>query len=273
MTLKNRIHEIIFGADTPAGKFFDVALIILILASVIAVVLESVESYKHAYYYYFKIVEWGLTIIFTIEYFLRIYCTKNSKSYIFSFFGIVDLLAILPSYLSLVFVGTHYLAVVRILRIMRVFRILKFVQYVQESSLLFSAIQRSFKKIVVFLVFILSDTVILGSLMYLIEGPKNGFTSIPKGVYWAIVTLTTVGFGDISPQTPFGQFIAGSVMIMGYGVLAVPTGLVSVELSQSMKTVNNVSCHNCSTEGHHHEAEFCFKCGHKVYPDEEFDDF
>jgi len=269
---KETIHEIIFEADTPAGKFFDIVLMIFIVASVIVVMLESIAELNIKYHRLFIILEWAFTIFFTIEYLLRIYCVYQPKKYMTSFFGIVDLLAILPTYLSLFIYGTQYLLVIRALRLLRVFRIFKLANFLKESSIIMSALKASRPKITVFLVFILLLVTIIGSFMYLVEGGQEGssFTSIPTSIYFAIVTLTTVGYGDIAPQTELGQFLAAIVMILGYAVIAVPTGIVSAEMvAQTEATpVNSQSCQNCSAEGHTDDALFCRKCGESLHINE-----
>jgi voltage-gated potassium channel len=260
--LQRQLHEIIFEADTPAGKLFDVLLILSIVASVVLVMLDSVSSIRQSHGDLLYLGEWVFTILFTVEYALRLYCVGRPLSYATSFFGVVDLLAILPTYLSIVFPGTQYLLVIRILRVLRVFRVLKLVQYVGEARVLMQAMRASRRKIIVFLFVVLTLVVIFGSLMYVIEDPQSGFTSIPQSIYWAIVTLTTVGYGDISPQTGLGQTLAALIMIIGYGIIAVPTGIVTAELAQSYKkSVSTQSCPRCSAEGHDPDAEFCKFCG------------
>ena len=263
--MKARLHEIIFEADTPAGKLFDVLLILSIVISVVLVMLDSISSIRQSYGRLLYIGEWVFTILFTVEYILRLYSVGRPLSYATSFFGVVDLLAILPTYLSIVFPGTHYFLVIRILRVLRVFRVLKLVQYVSEARVLMQAMRASRRKITVFLFVVLSLVVIFGSLMYVIEDPQSGFTSIPQSIYWAIVTLTTVGYGDISPQTGLGQTLAALIMIIGYGIIAVPTGIVTAELAQAHKTsVSTQSCPQCSAEGHDPDAEFCKYCGARL---------
>jgi voltage-gated potassium channel len=263
-TLKEHIYTIIFEADTPGGKWFDVSLIVAIALSVLVVMLDSVQSIHDEYGSALLVVEWGFTLLFTTEYLLRIYSIGNKLKYMVSFFGLVDLLAILPTYLSLYYAGTQYMAVIRILRVLRVFRILKYAQYVKEIEVLMRALRASRRKILVFLFTVTTLVVILGSLMYLVEGQNGNFTSIPKGVYWAIVTLTTVGYGDIAPKTDLGQAIAAFVMIMGYSILAVPTGIVTVELGRAAHIVTNNACPECSKEGHDTNAEYCKFCGSKL---------
>lgn len=233
LTTKERLYHIIFESDTAAGKAFDVALLIAILLSVLTVMLESVRSIVSDYGTSIRTLEWVFTVMFTIEYFLRIYCARNRIGYIRSFYGIVDLISIIPTYLSLVVVGTQYVLMIRILRLLRVFRVLKLYHFLGEAEVLGKALRQSAAKITVFIGTVVTLIFIVGSLMYLIEGPENGFTSIPVSIYWAIVTLTTVGYGDIAPQTIAGQTLASVVMILGYGIIAVPTGIVSVEISKA----------------------------------------
>ncbi len=259
--LRARLYEIIFEASTPAGKAFDIALLIAILVSVLAVLLESVASLRAQYLGLFHLLEWVVTLLFTIEYALRIYCVGQPKHYIFSFLGIIDLLAILPTYLSLFLPGTQYLLVIRVLRLLRLFRIFKLVRYVQESQVLGTALYASRRKITVFILGVLSVVVIIGALMYLIEGPEHGYTSIPTSMYWAIVTLTTVGYGDISPETPLGKALACALMILGYGIIAVPTGIVTVELAQASRHAEALRCPHCGRGGHESAADYCKYCG------------
>lgn len=269
MSTRERIHEIIFEAETPAGKGFDVMLLIFILVSVVVVMLESVDSISTQYKELFTWMEWAFTILFTLEYGLRIYSVGKPWKYIFSFYGWVDLLSILPTYLSLVIAGSHYLITIRALRLLRVFRILKLGNYLTESATLMEALKASSRKIIVFLGAVMTLVIIIGSAMYLIEGNSNsGFTSIPRSMYWAIVTVTTVGYGDITPSTTLGQFFSAILMIMGYGILAVPTGIVSVELAQVQrekdKLLNTTCCPNCAKTGHDFDAEFCKYCGSRL---------
>lgn len=261
---RDTLHEIIFGAETPAGKWFDILLIVSILASVLAVMLDSVSGISINYGSLFTGIEWFFTIVFTIEYILRLICVGRPLLYATSFFGIVDLLAIIPTYISLFIPGSEYLLVVRILRILRIFRVLKLVQYMSEALFLMKALRASIRKIIVFLFTVLTMVIIFGSMMYLIEGAENGFTSIPRSIYWAIVTLTTVGYGDISPQTNIGQMLAACIMILGYSIIAVPTGIVTAELSQlSSKKKATQLCKDCGAEGHDADADFCKYCGAK----------
>lgn len=259
------LHEIIFEADTRAGKCFDIVLILSIGISVIAVMLDSVESIRAEYGGILYFIEWLFTLLFSLEYILRLICVGQPLRYARSFFGIVDLLAILPTYLSLFLPGSRYLLVIRILRVLRIFRVFKLVQYLGEARILLKALRASRRKIVVFLFTVLTMVVIFGSLMYLIEGADNGFTSIPRSMYWAIVTLTTVGYGDISPQTNVGQAIAAMIMIMGYGIIAVPTGIVTVELSRANTAdITTQACPECSAEGHDENAVFCKYCAARL---------
>lgn len=264
---RKTFFEVIFEADTPAGKLFDVVLMINIVASVIVVMLLSVESISDKHEDVLKGFEWAFTVLFTIEYILRLVCVIRPLRYAFSFFGIVDLLAILPTYLSLV-LPSGPLAVVRLLRVLRVFRVLKFGRCLGEANVLMQALMASRRKILVFLFVILTLVVIIGSMMYVIESGQegeHGFTSIPKSVYWAIVTLTTVGYGDISPKTPLGQMLASVVMIIGYAIIAVPTGIITVELSKyDKKNITSQVCPQCTQEGHDHDADFCKFCGAKL---------
>lgn len=265
---QQKLHEIIFEADTPAGKWFDIVLLYLILLSVAVVMLESVVSIREKHGYWLNIIEWIVTIAFSIEYVLRIISVKRPVNYIISFYGIIDLLSILPSYIGLFFLQSHYLTVIRSLRLLRVFRVLKLSQYIKESVILIVALRKSRRKIMVFLYFVVLVTVILGSFMYVIEsGHDSGFTSIPQSIYWAIVTLTTVGYGDIAPVTPLGKFIAACIMILGYSIIAIPTGLVGVEFSNAMKnndTISTQNCPNCLKEGHDTDAVHCKYCGEKL---------
>lgn len=263
---KKRLYEIVFEADTPAGKAFDVALLIAILLSILVVMLESIKGIYTVYGNILFASEWVITILFTTEYILRVYIVRKPASYIFSFYGIIDLLSVLPSYIGLTFAGMSGLLVIRALRLLRIFRILKLNRYVSESRIIISALKASRAKISVFLYSVITLVIIIGTVMYLIEGEEGGFTSIPQGIYWAVVTLTTVGYGDISPVTPIGKFIAGFVMIIGYAIIAVPTGIVTSQLtiaSDSKKTTTQV-CPNCLHEDHGHEAVFCKICGTKL---------
>ncbi len=262
---RNALYEVIFEADTPAGKWFDVILIVSILASVAMVMADSVGVIRVAHGRLLAAAEWFFTILFSIEYFLRLLSARNTMKYAGSFYGVVDFLAIVPTYLSLVFPSTKYFAVLRTLRILRVFRVLKLVQYLKEANLLMRAFAASRRKITVFLFAILTMVTLFGSLMYVIEGEANGFSSIPKSVYWAIVTMTTVGYGDISPRTPAGQVLASMIMILGYSIIAVPTGIVTVQIGHEMaKGASSRACPRCGCEGHDRDAVFCKRCGEKI---------
>jgi voltage-gated potassium channel len=258
-----RLYEIIFEADTPAGRAFDIALLVCILASVLIIVLESVQEIRQHFSGWFRALEWFFTGIFTVEYVARLWTVPNKRKYFFSFFGIVDLLSILPSYLALFFAGAQSLMVIRSLRLLRIFRIFKLSRYIGEGQNLMRALRSSQHKITVFLVTVLTSVVIMGTLMFLVEGPSHGFTSIPKSIYWAIVTMTTVGYGDIAPQTALGQMLASIIMIMGYGIIAVPTGIVSAEMIQMKReeTITTQVCPHCLREGHDHDAVYCKYCG------------
>lgn len=269
-----KLHEIIYEADTPEGKLFDVILLFAIIASIVFVMLESIKEFDVRYHNFLDIAEWVITIIFSIEYILRIIAVKKPFKYIFSFYGIVDFLSTIPKYISLIFVGTQVFIALRALRLLRVFRILKLARYLGASNMLANSLKASRAKIAVFLFSVFIVSIIFGTLMYLVEGEASGFTSIPVSVYWCIVTLTTVGFGDITPVTPLGQFIASFIMILGYGIIAVPTGIVSAEyVSQNRDKVSNPpsptavdlnteACPNCSVERHKDGAKYCYSCGH-----------
>ena len=262
---RQKLHEVIFEADTPAGKWFDVLLILAILASVVMVMLDSVGTIQKSYGPILLAGEWFFTILFTIEYLLRLVSVGRPLAYATSFFGVVDLLAILPTYLSILIPGAQYLLVIRILRVLRIFRILKLVQYLGEARMLTQALRASSRKITVFLIVVLTLVTIFGSLIYLIEDPKDGFTSIPKSIYWSIVTLTTVGYGDISPKTGLGQLLSALIMIIGYGIIAVPTGIVTIELAQAIKRqISTQACPECSAEGHDIDAKHCKYCGSRL---------
>lgn len=262
-SLRTRLHEIIFEADTPAGKMFDLLLQISIIASVLIVMLDSVASIRQQYGEIFTIAEWVFTLLFTLEYFLRLYCIGHPLKYARSFFGVVDLLSVLPTYVALFLPGGQFLLSIRILRLLRIFRILKLVKFVGEAEILMQSLRSSGRKIIVFLLTILTLVVIFGSVMYLVEGEENGFTSIPRAIYWAVVTMTTVGYGDISPKTDLGQAIASFIMVLGYGIIAIPTGIVTAELAFK-KHVTTQSCPECSAYGHDPDAEFCKYCGEEL---------
>ena len=263
---RHRLHEIIYEADTPEGKLFDILLLVVILLSVLFVALESVSSIDAVYHHYLNTAEWIITLVFSIEYLLRIICITKPTKYIFSFYGIIDLLSTLPMYLSLLFIGTHSLVALKALRLLRVFRILKLTKYISESNQLLFALRKSRRKISVFIFGVLILCIIFGTLMYLIEDEASGFTSIPRSIYWCIVTLTTVGYGDIAPQTPIGQLVASLIMILGYGIIAVPTGIVTAEMKRQNPIDSNTQvCPHCLTQFHSPKATYCYKCGEPIH--------
>ena len=263
-----RLHEIVFEADTPAGKIFDVVLLAAIVASVVVVMLDSVAEISRVYGTQLVALEWFFTLLFTVEYVARLASVGRPSHYALSFFGVVDLLAIIPTYLSLVLAGTQSLVVIRILRLLRIFRVFKLRHYLTEAEVLEAALKGSRAKITVFLSGIISIAVVIGAMMYLIEGRAGEFTSIPRGVYWAIVTMTTVGYGDIAPQTIVGQIAVSCLMILGYAIIAVPTGIVSVRLAQQARpqAVFTQACLDCGAEGHDADAEYCKYCGASLEP-------
>jgi len=272
---RNKVHEVIYEADTPMGKWFDIILFILIIISVLLVMLESVKWIDATYHRTLLVLEWVVTIFFTIEYIARIITIKKPWKYIFSFYGIIDFVSTIPLYLSYIFVGSQALLAIRSLRLLRIFRILKLVQFLGEASHLKKALKASRAKITVFLFAVLIVSVILGTVMFMIEGEEAGFTSIPTSIYWTIVTLTTVGYGDIAPITPQGQLIATMIMLLGYGIIAVPTGIVTAEMGKQVKGkkdsdddqyvhVNTQACTTCSKEGHRDDATHCYNCGSKL---------
>lgn len=272
---KAKIHEVIYEAETPLGKWFDIVLIFLILVSVILIMLESVKEIDAEYHSILLALEWVVTIFFTIEYILRIVSIKKPLKYVFSFYGIIDFISTIPLYLSYLFAGSQVLLAVRVFRMLRIFRILKLVKFIGEASQLKAALKASRAKIAVFIYVVLILSVIMGTVMYLIESDEAGFTSIPRSIYWTIVTLTTVGYGDIAPQTDIGQFIATIIMILGYGIIAVPTGIVTVEFSKHSKGgrqvstpdvvhLNTQSCPSCGYEGHRDDATHCYNCGSEL---------
>ncbi|XMO86508.1 ion transporter [Algibacter sp. AS12] len=271
---KARIYKIIYHSDTPAGKLFDLVLLVVILASILLVMLESVNTIDAEYHTFLNIAEWIITILFTIEYILRVITNSSPKKYVFSFYGIIDLLSTIPKYLSFFLVGSHSLVALRALRLMRIFRILKLARFMGESNNFLKALRASRVKIAVFVSFVVIICVILGTVMYLVEGEQDsGFTSIPRSVYWAIVTLTTVGYGDIAPVTPVGQFLASVIMIIGYGIIAVPTGIVSAEFASQKKVeikeeeeiiIETKTCKECLTSDVRSEAKYCYVCGAEI---------
>ncbi|MBW8241244.1 ion transporter [Muricauda oceani] len=273
---KNKLHEVIYEADTPSGKFFDIALFILIIISVILVMLESIDDFDARYHRTLLTLEWVITIFFTLEYIARLISIKKPMKYVFSFYGIIDFLSTIPLYLSYILAGSQVLLAVRAFRLLRIFRILKLVKFMGEASQLQSALKASRAKIAVFIYVVLILSVIMGTLMYIVEGDDSGFTSIPKSIYWTIVTLTTVGYGDIAPQSNLGQFLATVIMVLGYGIIAVPTGIVTAEFTRNgnkkndskdnghLVHVNTQACPNCSVEGHRDDADHCYNCGHPL---------
>ena len=262
--LKLIVEEVIFGVETRWGKGFDVVLLWAIVLSLVAIMFESIPSFREAHGASLYAIEWVFTIFFTAEYLLRLWVSEKPKEYAFSFLGVIDLLAIIPTYLSLFVVGTHFLLVIRAIRLLRVFRILKLVRYLKGAQMLVTAIKASKEKVFVFLTAVVTMAVILGTLMYMVEGGENGFDSIPRSIYWAIVTLTTVGYGDIAPGTTTGQFLAALIMILGYSIIAVPTGIVSVEVAKASKDQSTLSCSRCGETEHLPESRFCQKCGERI---------
>ncbi|MBW1660096.1 MAG: ion transporter [Deltaproteobacteria bacterium] len=265
MKLKKKLNEIVFGTDTFSGKLFDIILIVFILVSVFSIILDSVPLFHRKYNEIFTILEWFFTIAFTIEYFLRLFISDRPIKYAFSFFGIVDLISFIPTYLSLIIANTHYLLVIRVLRLLRIFRILKLMSFIKQGEIILLALKQSRNKILVFLFAVINLVIIIGAVMYVIEGEKNGFTSIPRSIYWAIVTLTTVGYGDISPKTPVGQFLASLIMIVGYAIIAVPTGIVTSQITNvSIKKSRAKVCPNCNYKDFEPDSKYCRKCGEKL---------
>ena len=264
-TLKQKIYEIIFEADTPAGKWFDISLLWVIILSIFCVILESDRQISQSYFNELRILEWSFTILFTIEYLLRIFSAKNTKKYILSFFGVVDFIAIVPGYLSLFIVGTQYLLVIRALRLLRVFRILKLARYLQESQMLINALKASRIKITVFLGAVITIVLIAGTLMHIIERENPGFSSIFQGMYWAIVTMTTVGYGDVVPTTIVGKVLSSIIMILGYGIIAVPTGIVTAELTTiAQGSKRQQVCSHCKAVIASSNAKYCHQCGQAI---------
>ncbi|WP_438958459.1 ion transporter [Porticoccus sp.] len=260
--LREQLYRIIFGTDTKAGQRFDIFLIYAILISVLAVILTTVESLSSRYALLFFSVEWFFTALFTVEYGLRIFCSPNRRKYLFSFYGLIDLVSIIPSYLALFFTGAHYLLIIRLLRVLRVFRVLRLVRFLSEADVLMRSINQARRKIFIFFSCVLVLSTLFGCLMYVVEGPANGFTSIPKSIYWTIVTLTTVGYGDITPHTVPGQIIATLAMLTGYSIIAIPTGIITAELAGEMQREKSLyPCPNCVKAGHDRDASFCKWCG------------
>ncbi len=259
---KEKLRQIIFESDTVAGKVFDLILLGCILVSVLVILLASVKEFALEYGGELQRAEWFFTLLFTVEYICRLISARSPVAYARSFYGIIDLLSVVPTYISLLLPGTYSLFALRGLRLLRIFRILKLTQFLREEMGLWMALKASLRKITVFLAFVLVVVIVLGSLMYLIEGEKNGFTSIPVSIYWAIVTMTTVGYGDIAPQTAGGKFLASTIMLLGYGIIAVPTGIVSVDLSKTNLFKDSTrTCRNCGTKGHDQDARYCKYCG------------
>ena len=265
--IKEKIRSVIFEANTFAGKAFDVFLIVVILLSVLAVSLDSVTSINQKYGHILIVIEWGFTVLFTVEYLLRLWTIQNTWLYARSFYGVIDLLGSLPTYLSIWFADAHYFLVVRVLRVLRIFRVFRMVRYVGEAELISQALVASRRKITVFVCSVLALVVVFGSLMYLVEGGTNTeFSSIPQSIYWAVTTMTTVGYGDVAPDTGLGRGLAAVIMIMGYGIIAVPTGIVTLELNEAhRKRANTKTCPTCSAEGHSYEASFCWRCGSALF--------
>lgn len=265
------IEEVIFGVETRWGKLFDVVLLWAIIASLVAIMLESVPAFQAKHGDALYIIEWVFTIFFTLEYLLRLWVSQKPREYALSFFGVVDLLAVIPTYLSLLITGSQFFLVIRALRLLRVFRVLKLARYLKGANLLVTSLRSGKEKIFVFLTAVLTLVTILGTVMYMIEGGENGFDSIPRSIYWAIVTLTTVGYGDIAPGTTLGQFIAACIMILGYAIIAVPTGIVGVEMAKASTEFDedlDLVCKKCGEGDHHSSARYCHKCGEKLVTDE-----
>ncbi len=266
LSWRMKLHETIYESNTTAGKIFDIALLFLIMGSIMVVMLDSIPVYHQRYGQAFFIAEWIFTGLFTIEYVLRLVCLKRPLRYVFSFLGMIDLLAIIPSYLSIFLAGTQSLLVFRALRLLRVFRIFKLTHFLTEIEFLKSSLATSMKKISIFMLVVLSTVIIMGSVMYLVEKGENGFESIPESIYWAIVTITTVGYGDISPVTPLGKFIASIMMFIGYGIIAVPTGIITTDMAMAArnKKQGHETCPGCGKEGHEPDAQFCKYCGSRL---------
>ncbi|EAQ51700.1 ion transporter, partial [Vibrio sp. MED222] len=263
--LKHHLYVIIFGTHTPAGRAFDISLIVAILASLLVLILESIPNVMTEWSQQLRYIEYTFTALFTLEYLLRLYCSPKPKSYATSFYGVVDLLAILPTYLAIIFPGASFMGVVRLLRVMRIFRILKLVRYLQDSNILLRSLLMARRKILIFFSTVGILVVIFGALIFVIEGPENGFTSIPHSIYWAIVTITTVGYGDMIPQTALGKAIASLTMLLGYSILAVPTGIITAELSNEMNSHKElVKCPNCNRAGHDSDAMYCKHCASEL---------
>lgn len=268
--VKKKIYDVIFGYESKAGKLFDIVLICMILISVSAVLLDSVSSIHIRFGNQLLRLEWFFTIVFTIEYAMRLFSTPNRRAYMLSFYGLIDLFSILPTYIAFLFPAAAYMVVIRILRVLRIFRILKLLRYMGEANLLFSALLNARRKIFIFLFSVMTLVVIFGAIMFVLEGPEHGFDNIPKSIYWAIVTITTVGYGDISPQTPLGQMVASLVMICGYAIIAVPTGIIGAELMQEVQRRGRGTpsvereCASCKAIHHDRDANYCKYCGNRM---------
>lgn len=264
--LRSLFYEVIFESNTPAGKLFDVVIITFILISVGVVMLDTVPALHSSFGSVFYFTEWFFTLVFTVEYFLRLFSARRASRYAVSFYGIVDLLSVIPTYLNLILAGSAYLLIIRILRILRIFRVLKLMVYTREAEVLIRSLLASRRKILIFLCSVATLVIIFGSLMYVIEGEENGFTSIPRSVYWAVVTLTTVGYGDIAPKTSLGRFVACLVMLLGYSIIAVPTGIVTVAMSRAgSRAEKQVACGRCGSQDHDADALYCKRCGSAIY--------
>jgi len=261
---RGSLHTIVFESETTAGRIFDISVICLILLSVAAVMLESIREVRDVYGYELNVAEWFFTVLFTFEYILRLMSVRRPLRYALSFYGLVDLIAVVPTYLGLLLPGTQFFLTVRILRLLRIFRILKLAEYTSASRIITSALAASRKKILVFLVGVITIVTVVGSLMYVVEGEENGFINIPTGIYWAVVTLTTVGYGDLSPQTALGKAFASLVMILGYGIIAVPTGIVTAEFTRAARPVSTHVCPECHAEPHELDAIHCKYCGSRL---------
>jgi len=265
-SLRERLYVIVFQTDTVAGRRFDTILLLIILASLVTVILDSIDEVHQSYAGILAAIEWGFTAIFLVEYLLRLYCSPKPMRYAFSFYGLVDLLAIVPGIIALYYSDAQYLLIIRVIRMLRIFRVLKLSPYLKQANYLLDALRGSKQKIIVFLVSVSTLVTVFGTLMYVVEGPEHGFTSIPKGIYWAIVTLTTVGFGDIVPKTPLGQVISSLVMITGYSIIAVPTGIFTAELANAMRGEQlRHDCPVCRKGSHEHGAAFCSRCGNALF--------
>jgi len=263
--LKQQLRDVIFGTDTPAGKRFDIVLMVCIVLSVALIFIDTIGDIHAQYGHYIGVAEWTFTVIFTVEYILRIYCSLNRLHYARSFFGLVDLVSILPSYLDLIFPGANVALALRVLRLFRVFRVLKLLRYLRDGHILLKAMMLSSRKVFMFFFSVSLIIMVLSVVMFVVEGPNNGFTSIPKSMYWTVVTITTVGYGDITPQTPLGQGIASLTMLIGYSIIAIPTGILTAEISHEMVRMRDLrKCSNCGKKGHDNDAEYCNHCGSEL---------